>query len=87
MKMFGLAGALLLAVICYQPSPASAQGIYVGPGGVGVDIGPPRGGYRDRSYDRPPVYREPREYRPRYYEERRRRDWNEPRRYRNYDRY
>ena len=65
MKWLGLAGALLLAVICYQPSPASAQGVYVGPGGVGIDIGPPRRDYRDRDYDRPRRYEE----RPRVYRE------------------
>lgn len=65
MKLLGLAGALLLAVICYQPSPAAAQGITVGPGGVGIDIGPQRRDYRDRDYDRPRgYYEERREYRP-----------------------
>lgn len=67
MKWLGLAGALLLAVICYQPTTAVAQSVYVGPGGVGVDIGPRGGpgyGGGPRYYDeRPRGYRE-REYRP-----------------------
>lgn len=52
MRLFGFVTALLLAAVLYSP-PASAQGVgvYVGPGGVGVDVGPrppPRGqGYYD----------------------------------------
>ncbi len=67
MRLFGLTVAVLLAVICYEPLPASAQGVYVGPGGVGIDIGPQRRDYRDRDYERPRVYEE----RSRVYRERR----------------
>ena len=40
----GFVGAMAAAT----PSPTLAQGVYVGPGGVGVDIGRP--GYRERRY-------------------------------------
>ena len=43
-----IAGTLLLAGIAVA-APAVAQGIYVGPGGVGVDTGL---GYGRRGYDR-----------------------------------
>lgn len=40
----GIVGAMAAAT----PSPTLAQGVYVGPGGVGVDIGRP--GYREHRY-------------------------------------
>jgi hypothetical protein len=45
----GLVGAMAAAT----PAPTLAQGVYVGPGGVGVDIGRPgyRGEHRYRGYD------------------------------------
>jgi hypothetical protein len=42
----GMASALAVA----SPAPTLAQGVYIGPGGVGVDVGPPR--WRDRDYYR-----------------------------------
>jgi hypothetical protein len=39
----GLAGAMAAAT----PAPTLAQGVHIGPGGVGIDIGPP--GYRERA--------------------------------------
>ena len=41
----GMAGALAAAT----PAPTLAQGVYVGPGGVGVDLGG-RPGWRERHY-------------------------------------
>jgi hypothetical protein len=38
----GIAGALATAT----PAPTLAQGVYIGPGGVGVDLGRP--GWRER---------------------------------------
>jgi hypothetical protein len=38
----GIAGALTAAT----PAPTLAQGVYIGPGGVGVDLGRP--GWRER---------------------------------------
>ena len=38
----GLAGAMAAAT----PAPTLAQGVHIGPGGVGIDIGRP--GYRER---------------------------------------
>jgi hypothetical protein len=40
----GIVGALTAAT----PAPTLAQGVYVGPGGVGVDVGRP--GWRERDY-------------------------------------
>jgi hypothetical protein len=40
----GLVGTMAAAT----PAPTLAQGVYIGPGGVGVDIGRP--GYRERRY-------------------------------------
>jgi hypothetical protein len=40
----GIIGALT----CASPAPTLAQGVYVGPGGVGVDVGRP--GWRERDY-------------------------------------
>ena len=40
----GLAGAMAAAI----PAPTLAQGVHIGPGGVGIDIGRP--GYRERHY-------------------------------------
>ena len=40
----GLAGAMAAAT----PAPTLAQGVHIGPGGVGIDIGRP--GYRERHY-------------------------------------
>ena len=58
----------MLLAVCFQTTSSGAQGIYIGPGGVAVDIGPqPRRDYgeRDRGYDRPRgYYEERREYRP-----------------------
>ena len=42
--ILGLAGVMVAST----PAPSSAQGVYIGPGGVGVDIGRP--GYRERHY-------------------------------------
>lgn len=50
----GMMGALAGAT----PTPALAQGVYVGPGGVGVDTGRPgwrhERAYRDYGYERGP---------------------------------
>ena len=40
----GMASALAAAT----PAPTLAQGVYIGPGGVGVDVGRP--GWRERHY-------------------------------------
>ena len=40
----GLVGTIAAAT----PAPTLAQGVYIGPGGVGVDLGRP--GYRERRY-------------------------------------
>ena len=40
----GMVGALAVAT----PAPTLAQGVYIGPGGVGVDVGRP--GWRERRY-------------------------------------
>jgi hypothetical protein len=40
----GMASALAVAT----PAPTLAQGVYIGPGGVGVDVGRP--GWRERDY-------------------------------------
>ena len=40
----GFAGAMAAAT----PAPTLAQGVHIGPGGVGIDIGRP--GYRERHY-------------------------------------
>ena len=40
----GIVGALAAA----SPAPTLAQGVYIGPGGVGVDVGRP--GWRERRY-------------------------------------
>jgi hypothetical protein len=42
----GMMGALALAT----PAPTLAQGVHVGPGGVGVDAGPPPGWRHERAY-------------------------------------
>lgn len=64
MRLLGMAGAILAAAVLYSPL-ASAQSVYIGPGGVGVDVGPrppPRGqGYYD---DGPRRYRGDGVYRP-----------------------
>jgi hypothetical protein len=40
----GLAGVMAAAT----PAPTLAQGVHIGPGGVGINIGRP--GYRERHY-------------------------------------
>jgi hypothetical protein len=55
----GMASAFAVAT----PVATLAQGVYIGPGGVGVDVGPPR--YRERGY-----YREDDYYRDDYTYER-----------------
>jgi hypothetical protein len=40
----GFVGAMAIGT----PAPSRAQGVYIGPGGVGIDTGPPR--YRERYY-------------------------------------
>jgi hypothetical protein len=55
----GMASALAVAA----PAPTFAQGVYVGPGGVGVDLGG-RPGWRERDYYRDD-YRYERRYRDR----------------------
>jgi hypothetical protein len=47
--------SIAAAAVVFTAAPALAQGIYVGPGGFGVDVGP-RPYYRD--------YREYRDYPP-----------------------
>jgi hypothetical protein len=37
-------------VAAATPVPTLAQGVHVGPGGVGIDTGPPPGWRRDRAY-------------------------------------
>ena len=44
MIALGLVGTMAAAT----PAPTLAQGVYIGPNGVGVDIGRP--GYRERRY-------------------------------------
>jgi hypothetical protein len=56
----GMASALAVA----SPAPTLAQGVYIGPGGVGVDVGPPR--WRDRDYYRDDYYRDDYTYERRY---------------------
>ena len=40
----GFVGAMAIGT----PAPSLAQGVYIGPGGVGIDTGPPR--YREPYY-------------------------------------
>lgn len=63
-------------------STAFAQGVYLGPGGVGVDTGVGVGVGAGRDYDRERDYRRHREYRDNAYDRRRFRD-----RRRHYDMY
>ena len=56
----GTAGALAAAT----PAPTLAQGVYIGPGGVGVDVGRP--GWRERDYYRGDYYRDDYTYERRY---------------------
>jgi hypothetical protein len=42
LAVLGMTGALIAA----SPTPTVAQGVYIGPGGVGVDVGRP--GWRER---------------------------------------
>jgi hypothetical protein len=44
LAVLGMIGALAAA----SPTPAAAQGVYIGPGGVGIDTG--RQGWRERHY-------------------------------------
>jgi hypothetical protein len=44
LAVLGMTGAL----VAVSPTPAVAQGVYIGPGGVGVDVGRP--GWRERHY-------------------------------------
>jgi hypothetical protein len=72
-------GVVAAATLLAAAVPAMAQvGFYIGPGGVGVDVGQPYGGYyydAPRAYD---YYNEPRAYD--YYNEPRAHDYyNEPR--------
>lgn len=53
MKQLLFVASAVIALGCVSAPSVSAQGVYVSPGGVGVDLGGPR--YRD--YDRP-RYRE-----------------------------
>jgi len=55
----GFVGAMAIGT----PAPGLAQGVYIGPGGVGIDTGPPR--YREPYYSEP-YYSEP-YYSERYY--------------------
>src|SRR2546423_11643641 len=55
----GIASALAAAT----PAPTLAQGVYIGPGGVGVDVGRP--GWRERDYYRDD-YRDDYTYERRY---------------------
>ena len=43
----GFVGAMAIGI----PAPSLAQGVYIGPGGVGIDTGPPR--YREPYYSEP----------------------------------
>jgi len=56
MKTSVIALGMGSALAAASPAPTLAQGVYIGPGGVGVDVGPPvyrdRGYYRDRDYYR-----------------------------------
>ena len=49
----GMASALTAA----SPAPTLAQGVYIGPGGVGVDLG--RRGWRERHYRDDYAYERP----------------------------
>jgi hypothetical protein len=40
---------MMCALAAVSPTPAVAQGVYIGPGGVGIDTGRPA--YRERYYD------------------------------------
>jgi len=42
--------AMMGALAAATPTPTLAQGVYVGPGGVGVDTGRPGWRHRDRAY-------------------------------------
>jgi hypothetical protein len=44
LAVFGMMGALAAAT----PTSAVAQGVHIGPGGVGIDVGRP--GWRERHY-------------------------------------
>jgi hypothetical protein len=44
LAVLGMTGALVAA----SPTPTVAQGVYIGPGGVGVAVGRP--GWRERHY-------------------------------------
>jgi len=43
-------GVLLLVTMCAEVRVASAQGVYVGPGGVGVDTGVRERRYREQGW-------------------------------------
>ena len=52
-----IAFGFVAATAAATPAPTLAQGVYVGPGGVSVDVGRPRyrehyRGYHDYAYDR-----------------------------------
>jgi hypothetical protein len=52
-----IAAGFVAATAAATPAPTLAQGVYVGPGGVSVDVGQPRyreryRGYDDYAYDR-----------------------------------
>jgi hypothetical protein len=57
LKTSVIALGLAAGLVGSTPAPAPAQGVYIGPGGVGVDLGRPRyrerryGGYDDYAYD------------------------------------
>lgn len=72
-----LALSIAAAAVVFTAAPAMAQGFYIGPGGVGVDVGP--------HYYRHYYYRHYRDYPPGWYRghhygwyhHRRFRDWDE----------
>ena len=52
-----IAAGFVAATAAATPAPTLAQGVYIGPGGVAVDVGRPRyrehyRGYHDYAYDR-----------------------------------
>jgi hypothetical protein len=49
-KMSLIALGMASALAAATPAPTLAQGVYIGPGGVGVDVGRP--GWRERDYYR-----------------------------------
>jgi hypothetical protein len=65
MKASLIALGMASAITAASAAPTLAQGVYIGPGGVGVDVGPPPR-RRDRDYYREDYYRDDYTYERRY---------------------